>query len=58
MDAPEPGAVPAQDAVQRVSRPLDLKLLRERAYDPAHAALGPGRSATVPLRQQVLRSAR
>jgi hypothetical protein len=46
---PEPGAVPAQDAVQLVSRPLDLdafiatalglKLLREHAYDPAHANL-------------------
>ncbi|WP_457424034.1 hypothetical protein [Roseateles sp. P5_E7] len=46
---PEAGAVPAQDAVQLVSRPLDLdafvatalglKLLRERAYEPAHANL-------------------
>jgi hypothetical protein len=46
---PEAGAAPTQDAVQLVSRPLDLdafiatslglKLLRERAYDPAHANL-------------------
>jgi hypothetical protein len=46
---PEAGAVPTQDAVQLVSRPLDLdafiatslglKLLRERAYEPAHANL-------------------
>lgn len=46
---PEPGAAPTQDAVQLVSRPLDLdafiatslgmKLLREHAYDPAHANL-------------------
>lgn len=46
---PEPGAPPTQDAVQLVSRPLDLdafiatslglKLLREHAYDPAHANL-------------------
>lgn len=46
---PEPGAAPTQDAVQLVSRPLDLdafiatalglKLLREHAYEPAHANL-------------------
>lgn len=46
---PEAGATPTQDAVQLVSRPLDLdafvatalglKLLRERAFDPAHANL-------------------
>lgn len=46
---PEAGAAPTQDAVQLVSRPLDLdafiatslglKLLRERTYDPAHANL-------------------
>lgn len=46
---PEAGAAPTQDAVQLVSRPLDLdafiatalglKLLRERAYEPAHANL-------------------
>lgn len=46
---PEPGAAPTQDAVQLVARPQDLdafiatslglKLLRERAYEPAHANL-------------------
>lgn len=46
---PEAGAVPTTDAVQLISRPLDLdafiasalglKLLRERAYEPAHANL-------------------
>lgn len=46
---PEAGAAPTQDAVQLVSRPLDLdafvatalglKLLRERAFDAAHANL-------------------
>lgn len=46
---PEAGAAPTQDAVQLVARPQDLdafiatslglKLLRERAYDPAHANL-------------------
>ncbi|NCT82822.1 MAG: hypothetical protein GXC94_06735 [Comamonadaceae bacterium] len=46
---PEAGAPPTQDAVQLVSRPLDLdafvatalglKLGRERAYEPAHANL-------------------
>jgi hypothetical protein len=46
---PEAGAAPATDAVQLISRPLDLdafiasalglKLLRERAYEPAHANL-------------------
>ena len=46
---PEAGAPPTQDAVQLVSRPLDLdafvatalglKLMRERAYEPAHANL-------------------
>lgn len=46
---PEAGAAPTQDAVQLVSRPLDLdafvatalglKLMRERAYEPAHANL-------------------
>lgn len=46
---PEPGAAPTQDAVQLVSRPLDLdafiatslglKLLREHDYEPAHANL-------------------
>lgn len=46
---PEAGAAPTQDAVQLVSRPLDLdafiatalglKLLRERAFEPAHANL-------------------
>lgn len=46
---PEAGAAPASDAVQLISRPLDLdafiasalglKLLRERAYEPAHANL-------------------
>lgn len=46
---PEAGAPPTQDAVQLVSRPLDLdafiatalglKLMRGRAYEPAHANL-------------------
>ncbi|MGQ3054531.1 MAG: hypothetical protein ACT6S0_22335 [Roseateles sp.] len=46
---PEAGAAPTTDAVQLISRPLDLdafiasalglKLLRERAYEPAHANL-------------------
>lgn len=46
---PEAGAAPTQDAVQLISRPLDLdafvatalglKLMRERAYEPAHANL-------------------
>lgn len=46
---PEAGAAPTQDAVQLISRPLDLdafiasalglKLLREHAYEPAHANL-------------------
>lgn len=46
---PEAGAVPTQDAVQLIARPLDLdafiasalglKLLRERSYEPAHANL-------------------
>lgn len=46
---PEAGAAPTSDAVQLISRPLDLdafiasalglKLLRERAYEPAHANL-------------------
>ena len=46
---PEAGAAPTQDAVQLISKPLDLdafiasalglKLLREHAYEPAHANL-------------------
>ncbi|KQV95552.1 hypothetical protein [Pelomonas sp. Root1237] len=46
---PEAGAAPTQDAVQLISKPLDLdafiasalglKLLRERAYEPAYANL-------------------
>lgn len=46
---PEAGAAPTTDAVQLISRPLDLdafiasalglKLLREKAYEPAHANL-------------------
>lgn len=46
---PEAGAAPTQDAVQLITRPLDLdafvatslglKLQRERAYEPAHANL-------------------
>lgn len=46
---PEAGAAPTSDAVQLISKPLDLdafiasalglKLLRERAYEPAHANL-------------------
>lgn len=51
---PEAGAAPTQDAVQLISRPLDLdafvasalgvKLLRERAFEPAHANLCRARS--------------
>ncbi|MEO6280986.1 hypothetical protein [Roseateles sp.] len=46
---PEAGAAPTQDAVQLISKPLDLdafiasalglKLLREHAFEPAHANL-------------------
>lgn len=46
---PEAGAAPTQDAVQLISKPLDLdafiasalglKLLREHSYEPAHANL-------------------
>lgn len=49
MRYPEAGAAPTQDAVQLIARPTDLdafvasalglKLLRERAFDPAHANL-------------------
>lgn len=80
---PEAGAAPTLDAVQLVSRPLDLdafiatslglKLLRERAFEPAHANLcrahgllgamlkrgltGRSRTELTALREHVLASA-